>query len=437
MSFPVSPINGETATVNGISYVYNSTKQSWKRQTLVNLTLGGNVTASYFSGSGANIGGNIYADALYTTNGLYWAGNSVAFSSGGSGSNYTASPTAPVSPLVKDQWYDTTTDILYEYIDDGSDTFWLDIGSPYFYTNSALAGTTLTVSGTSTLNGNVIAAAGTVSTSTTTGALVVTGGAGISGSAFIQSAFISATANVGGNLITSYINTVSDTNANLIIDPDGSGWTVVSATTPVWMSNVFYNAGNNQATSTSTGAVQLTGGMSITTGNLYIGGSGGTAVVATGNMLPSANLLYDLGSNTSWWNIFYGKSVQAQYADLAENYQADADYASGTVVVFGGTAEVTTTTISHDTRVAGVISTDPAYLMNAGGDGIAVAMTGRVPCQVRGPVSKGTVLVTSETPGVAEAIDYNLYRPGAVLGKSLAEIANNSIQTIEVVVGRF
>jgi hypothetical protein len=165
-----------------------------------------------------------------------------------------------------------------------------------------------------------------------------------------------------------------------------------------------------------------------TTGNLTIN---------NGWIIPTSNVAQNIGSTTSWWNTVYGKSVQAQYADLAEIYTADMAYEAGTVVVFGGTAEVTTTTISHDTRVAGVVSSDPAYLMNSAVEGIPIAMTGRVPCRVQGPVAKGTVLVTSTTPGVAQAIDYALYRPGAVIGKSLAEIADTSIQTIEVVVGRF
>jgi hypothetical protein len=63
-------------------------------------------------------------------------------------------------------------------------------------------------------------------------------------------------------------------------------------------------------------------------------------------------------------------SVQAQYADLAENYTADADYEPATVVVFGGDQEITTTNVYADTRVAGVISSNPAYLMNAAGSGL-------------------------------------------------------------------
>jgi molybdenum cofactor biosynthesis enzyme len=75
--------------------------------------------------------------------------------------------------------------------------------------------------------------------------------------------------------------------------------------------------------------------------------------------------------------------------------------------------------------------------MNAMSDGQPVAMTGRVPCLVQGPVTKGQVLVTSKTPGVAQAIDNSKFIPGCVLGKALESINNINIETIEVVVGRF
>lgn len=194
---------------------------------------------------------------------------------------------------------------------------------------------------------------------------------------------------------------------------------------------------NTQATSTSTGALRVTGGVSIATGNLYIGGSRGTAVVHTGDILPSANGTMNLGSTANWYGTFYGISTQAQYADLAENYVADAAYEPGTVLVFGGTAEVTISTAGHDTRVAGIVSTDPAYLMNSATPGVALALTGRVPCRVIGPVSKGDLLVTSDTPGVACRIDDRLYHPGCVIGKSIVSKSTDDVEIIEVAVGRF
>lgn len=130
-------------------------------------------------------------------------------------------------------------------------------------------------------------------------------------------------------------------------------------------------------------------------------------------------------------------ATSARYADLAEVFWSDSEYVPGTVVVFGGEKEITITNISHDTRVAGVISTNPAYLMNNDTVGSPVALTGRVPCQVRGPVEKGTVLVSSHIPGVAEALNSSMHRPGCVLGKALEKIDSTDIKTIEVVVGRF
>jgi hypothetical protein len=90
---------------------------------------------------------------------------------------------------------------------------------------------------------------------------------------------------------------------------------------------------------------------------------------------------------------------------LAENYLADNDYEPGTVLIFGGDQEVTISTVPHDSRVAGVVSSKPAYLMNAMNGNVSVALTGRVPCQVQGPVNKGTVLVSSSVPGVAQALN--------------------------------
>jgi hypothetical protein len=184
--------------------------------------------------------------------------------------------------------------------------------------------------------------------------------------------------------------------------------------------------GTGVTTSTGSGAVVLGTSPTFTTQIT-------TPVIAK----SGTNAVGNIGQTDNRFNTVFATATSALYADLAENYTADQDYAPGTVVVFGGEKEVTTTTITHDTRVAGVISTNPGYLMNAGSEGLPVAFTGRVPCQVRGPVNKGTVLVTSDTPGVAEALVNSLFSPGCVLGKSLETIADNSIKTIEVVVGRF
>jgi len=174
--------------------------------------------------------------------------------------------------------------------------------------------------------------------------------------------------------------------------------------------------------------------------NVAINGSNIASIGAAG-IMPTANASGSLGSTTVRWNNIVGVSgnflsVNANYADLAENYTSDSDYASGTVLVFGGEAEVTQSHSSHDTRIAGVVSTNPAYLMNGSESGVPVALQGRVPCRVLGPVGKGDRVVASHIAGVAQRLDPAQYQPGCIIGKALQAIDSTDINTIEVVVGR-
>jgi len=136
------------------------------------------------------------------------------------------------------------------------------------------------------------------------------------------------------------------------------------------------------------------------------------------------------------WTLTGASRMQATYADLAEYYEGDKEYEPGTVLVFGGDKEVTTTTTINDTRSAGVVSTDPAYVMNHEQTGIRVclALAGRVPCKVIGRVKKGDMLTTSATPGYAvKALNPTL---GAVLGKALEDKDYGEAGVIQVAVGR-
>ena len=200
---------------------------------------------------------------------------------------------------------------------------------------------------------------------------------------------------------------------------------------------IVYANSTAQSTSTSTGALEVLGGVGIV-GNLNVGDgtlAGGTHKFQ-GNIVPFTSNTYTLGTNTLWWSLTYSKAVQAQYADLAEVYTSDQQYPGGTVVVFGGQAEVTQSHDSHDTRIAGVVSTEPAYLMNSKETGVPVALQGRVPCRVLGPISKGDRVVSSHIAGVAQALDLAQYQPGCIIGKALQAIDSAEIATIEVVVGR-
>jgi hypothetical protein len=199
-----------------------------------------------------------------------------------------------------------------------------------------------------------------------------------------------------------------------------------------------------------TGNIVLVGNATSTSSfeALKVLSNGGVAF--TGDLLPISvvngafgNYIGNIG-NTSYRfsgmyaNMVYATSTSAQYADLAEMYVSDSNYAPGTVVEFGGKYEITISSASHSTAVAGIVSTNPSYLMNSEQTGehvLAVALTGRVPCRVQGPVRKGDVLVASATPGVAQRIGMN-WQPGCVLGKSMQVIESAEIRTIEVAVGR-
>jgi hypothetical protein len=163
-------------------------------------------------------------------------------------------------------------------------------------------------------------------------------------------------------------------------------------------------------------------------------GSGKTISVDTD---ASGGLKYVPSSSTLTASIFSGTASQANFADLAEKYVGDAAYAPGTVVVFGGDEEVTTTNTKGDRKIAGVVSTDPAYLMNNQLEGdtvLPLALTGRVPCNVIGRVEKGDMLVTSAIPGYA--IVDNDPKLGTVIGKAVGTKDNDERGVVEVVVGR-
>jgi hypothetical protein len=173
-------------------------------------------------------------------------------------------------------------------------------------------------------------------------------------------------------------------------------------------------------------------GVSDTTNDVSVTGD-----LVVGNIVNSnANGVGNIGSSSGFFNTIFATATSALYADLAEKYVADAEYAPGTVVVFGGDKEVTVTSTDADRAVAGVVSTNPSYIMNAGliAEHVAtVALTGRVPTRVTGSVRKGDLMVSASN-GLARAEADP--RVGTVIGKAL-ENHEGTEGVIEVVVGRF
>ena len=269
-----------------------------------------------------------------------------------------------------------------------------------------MTGTSLSVTGAVT-GASVV---GGVMTGTS---LSVTGA--VTGTTLTGTSLTVSTGNItGGNLLISgaIIDSgqldiqTSASNSNIALAPNGTGVVTVST--------------------------QLSAVGNVTAGNLITAGLVSlSSITKTGG-----NGVGNIGSSTSTFNTIFAKATSAQYADLAEKYVADAEYAPGTVVVFGGDREVTVTSVDADRAVAGVVSTNPSYIMNAGLEAeyvATVALTGRVPCRVTGTVKKGDMMVSAGY-GLARAEQDP--RVGTVIGKAL-ENHEGTEGVIEVVVGRF
>jgi hypothetical protein len=231
-------------------------------------------------------------------------------------------------------------------------------------------------------------------------------------------------------------------------DHNHSGVTSVSAGTAISVSATtgaltVTNTGVTSAVAgTGVGVSAATGAVTISIGQAVATGSSPTFAGIT---LPSitksgTNGVGDIGAVASTFATVYattfsGVSTTAKYADLAENYSADAAYPPGTVLSFGGTHEVTLSTKSADSRVAGVVSTHPAHLMNSmlkAEHVTALALTGRVPALVVGTVRKGDMMVSAGN-GHAQACATPAM--GTVIGKAVEDF-NGNTGTIEIVVGR-
>ena len=196
---------------------------------------------------------------------------------------------------------------------------------------------------------------------------------------------------------------------------------------------------SGQVNYASTANAVAGGNVSGTVANAtYAVTAGSTTTVTTGGTVTTTNLTTGAtataGTITGNWSLATGSQLRATYADLAECYKADAYYEAGTVLEFGGMNEVTLASDSTN-RVAGVVSTNPAYVMNSLCEGeyiVQLALQGRAPCKVRGNVRKGDMMV-SGGDGFARPSASPLM--GTVIGKSLEDFTGTS-GVIEVAVGR-
>jgi hypothetical protein len=309
---------------------------------------------------------------------------------------------------------------------------------------TATSATSATSASSATTAGTVTTAAQPNITSTgTLSSISVSGNANIGNIG--TAGLITATGNLNaGNIITGgVVSATGNITAGLFVGDGGglsniniaAGSSILNGNSNVSVSansnvTISVSGTSNVAVITNTG-INVTGTLSasgnITTGNLSVT----TGTVTLGALTTGANTT--AGTITGNWTLTSGSKLEASYADLAEYYEADQAYDPGTVLAFGGEKEVT---IAEDgtTRVAGVVSTNPAYAMNANCQGIAIAIAlqGRVPTKVRGNIRKGDMMVSG---GNGFARPSSSPQMGTVIGKAL-ENFDGIEGVIEIAVGR-
>ena len=283
------------------------------------------------------------------------------------------------------------------------------------------------------MNGDLQVQGGDLTTNQTTFNLVNTTATTVNFAGAATTVSIGATtgnSNVNNNLrvagnanISGIINSSNTTAATAV----GTGALQIAGGGSIgqdfWVGGQLNGFATTAAVSPTTGAVRSFGGLGVA-GNIFAGGNVATDGLAT---VSGSGIVYGT------WTLAAGASFQATYADLAEYYIADANYSPGTVVEFGGQYEITVAS-DETARVAGVISTNPAYAMNANVKGqftLPIALVGRVPCKVRGNISKGD-LMTSGGGGYARPT----HNPkiGTIIGKALENFSGEGI--IEIAVHR-
>ena len=246
----------------------------------------------------------------------------------------------------------------------------------------------------------------------------VTAGSGLSGGATSGT----ATLNVSGLTTSHFAGSTLQISSESFANNDTSLMTSAAIEDKILSYGYTTAVGDITAVTAGSG---LTGGATSGGATLNVG-AGSYIVVASDTVsvdATSANTASKVVARDSSGNFSAGTitatATSARYADLAENYEADAEYEAGTVVKFGGEKEITATDSESDSAVVGVISTDPAHLMNADCPGIAlpVALAGRVPCKVNGPVAKGDLLVSAQG-GMAKAD--NAAQAGHIIGKAIS-----------------
>ena len=337
-------------------------------------------------------------------------------------SSATSSATAPTSNVQGDLWYDSTNQQLNVY----SGSSWILVGPAF----TSVQGTTGAIPATVKDN---------------------TGGGGVSHT--ILQLY------VGGVLVgVMSKDTVAFTPSPAIpgFDTIKPGLQLSSVSAAYVFQGLITNAlqlnGLDSAQFMRADAAATTTGKLTTTNNsgLAVGANGDFTVTVSGSTVTIANT--DTNGNIDFkvasqanavmsingaTGVISGQQIDANYADLAERFEADVEMVPGTVVELGGINEITQVTSDLSENVFGVISTKAAYMMNsrAGTDAThpPVAMTGRVPVRTVGQVRKGDRLVSAGN-GLARAAQAGEATAFNVIGRALRDKLDNSEGTVEAIV---
>jgi len=246
----------------------------------------------------------------------------------------------------------------------------------------------------------------------------------ISGNAVITS--LSSNLVTATQIVSRYITAGSGLTTGTIT----GNWTVDALTTPSLTATNISASGVFTPNLTATNIIST----NISASGVFTPNLTATNIIST---LISTGGYASPGTITGDWGLSAGSKLTSTYADLAENYTADDTYSPGMVMEFGGSAETTLCQTDMSTRVAGIISTAPAFLLNdqyeLEGYTYSLALSGRVPCYVKGTISKGDMLVSGEG-GYARSESNP--KPGTIIARAIDSYDSNEIGMIEVQVCR-
>ena len=231
-----------------------------------------------------------------------------------------------------------------------------------------------------------------------------------------------------GGILHAIIEAIIDNETVFIISADeftlDSGLNPIVGFSVIKRGTTFINTGNDGVTS-STHRIWGTASNALKTDQLKVDGSyRSAATTATGNTVAARD-----GAGDLFANVFQGVASSAKYADLAENYLPDSEYAVGTVMIVGGEKEITLS--AWGKRAIGVISEKPAYLMNKDLEGgVAVALKGRVPVKVVGAVRKGDNLIAANDGCAVVGVHHS----SDVFAIALESSSDTSVKLVEAII---